>query len=244
MQYALAVEHDLTPRLRPVGAFVMDRPRWAENLKRYREAAGMTRQALARRVGITTGMITRYEQGRVGKPGAQTAAAIARELHITYEELLGLEAPPPPPPPPAPLYPRDARILRFLGRAGADPRAGEERLEANASADRYVLEAIGDCLEPDIVEGDYLGLSIDRRPVIGDVVAVVVHGELHLKRVMHDPGGQLVLWSRRGELTTGDEGVEVLGTIITITRPVPRTRFDLGNPGRPRAGSPELSPAP
>jgi transcriptional regulator with XRE-family HTH domain len=265
MQYAATVSLRPTALPRLVeGGDMEDVPRFAVNLKRYREDAGLNRQQLARLIGVDPGLITRYEQGKVKNPGAERLAALAGVLGVGVRELIELDAPPPAPRPPTgesiddrirrlelivgqptatahegptavPLFPRDARVVRHFGRASADPTSGAARLEASASADEFTLIAVGDCLAPEIEDGDYLLLHLDRRPNPGQVVAVDVHGELHLKRVIQRSPGTLFLTSRRGDLRLPEEGVEVLGVVEKIARIRPSNWADLVDPIDPPA---------
>jgi transcriptional regulator with XRE-family HTH domain len=231
-------------------ARAMSRPAspFGRNLARRRAELGLSLEQLAARAGVPINNIRSYEEGKNQYPTALTAGHLARALETSVELLLGM---PPATPEPAPLppsdrdrldrlerlvdeelFPRDARILRFLGRAGANPAGGESLLERHAATDQFVLEAIGDCLEPEVEEGDLLVLDINGQAAVGRIVALVVNGELHLKRVMQRTTGHLYLWSRRGELTTPEEGVEVLGVIVAIKGAKPIPRVEVTNPGR------------
>lgn len=138
------------------------------------------------------------------------------------------------------LFPRDARVVRFWGRAAADPSAGETWVEREASADEAVLIAIGDCLAPDIEEDDVLFVRRNRQPQVGEYVVVAVHGELHLKQVWQRTDSTLYLSSKRGELVLPDEGAELLGVIVRITQDKPRREADLSNPGHRESKKPRL----
>lgn len=224
------------------------------NLTYYRLAAGMTMSELARATGISQANIGRYERGEVITPGQRKLQALCRALGVTYEQLM-VQAPPevfppgtvptartvaPPSPPPTRergLFPRDGRILRLL-RAGANPSGGESWLAAEASTERYTVQVIGDCLAPEVQDGDILVLDLDRTPRIGDVVALVVHGELHIKKVMDRTGTGLYLTSKRGDLTLPDEGAELIGVSIEQTRPLPSPTVSMNRP------KPETMPPP
>ncbi|RDL12925.1 helix-turn-helix domain-containing protein [Pseudomonas jessenii] len=57
------------------------------NLKRYREAKGLTQQAVWEAAGISKSSYTSYEAGR-GMPSADKVVALARVLGTTTDELL------------------------------------------------------------------------------------------------------------------------------------------------------------
>lgn len=224
----------------------MESDHFAANLTYYRVIAGLKVSELARRSGIHQSMISRYETGEVF-PRRPHLTSLCGALGVTLAQLVGTPPPevfppgtppqvrprPTPAQPPAParrLFPRDGRILRLV-RAGANPSGGESWLADEASTERYTIQVIGDCLSPEVQEGDLLVLDLDRVPRIGDIVAVVVHGELHVKKVMDRTGAGLYLTSKRGDLTLPDEGAELLGVSIDHTRRLPPPTVSLGNPG-------------
>jgi transcriptional regulator with XRE-family HTH domain len=220
---------------------------FGQNLTYHRVAAGLTMSQLARQSHMSLAAIGRYERGQVVNPRQSQVQAICAVLGVTFEQLISQPPPeifppgtpplarsPLPPPPPRGLFPRDGRILRFLGQAGANPAGGESWLAQEASTERYIVQAIGDCLEPHVHENDLLVLDVHRQPKIGEVVVVNVHGELHVKMVMDRTGSGLYLTSKRGELTLPEEGAELIGVIIDITRSVPPLATGMGNPGKPR----------
>lgn len=60
-----------------------------DRLKRVRESARLTQTELAERVGAGTNQIYRYEKGETD-PSAEVLAALAKELGVTADWLLGL----------------------------------------------------------------------------------------------------------------------------------------------------------
>jgi transcriptional regulator with XRE-family HTH domain len=59
----------------------------AKKLKRLREEAGLSQQALAVAAGLSTGVVSRIEQGQKSDVLLSTAAALARALGITVDSL-------------------------------------------------------------------------------------------------------------------------------------------------------------
>lgn len=125
------------------------------------------------------------------------------------------------------LFPRDARVVRLLGRAGADPSGGETWLELQAADDQAVMFAIGDCLAPAIEDGDWLLVDLERTPKLYEYVVVAVHGEIHLKQVIDRSATGLALTSKRGDLMLPEEGAELLGVVVKIGKEKPPQSMNL-----------------
>lgn len=60
------------------------------HLKRHRQAAGLTQQALAESVGVTRQTIISIERGRY-RPSIMLALQLASVFEVTVEELFELE---------------------------------------------------------------------------------------------------------------------------------------------------------
>lgn len=61
----------------------------ASNIRRVREARGLTQEALGARAGVSRNYIASLELGRITNPGAFPLYALARALGVTLEALLG-----------------------------------------------------------------------------------------------------------------------------------------------------------
>ncbi len=78
-------------------------------LRRYRERAGLSQEALAERAGLTPHAISALERGERRRPYPHTVQALAEALHLAAEEraaLLAARAPQHGTPPPEPAVPR------------------------------------------------------------------------------------------------------------------------------------------
>ena len=62
-------------------------PAFGPALRREREAAGLTQQALAEKLGLTTGAVSKLENGGTD-PRLGVAAAIADALRVPIKRLL------------------------------------------------------------------------------------------------------------------------------------------------------------
>ena len=64
---------------------------FAERLKKYRRARGLTQQELADRLGVSNKSVSRWESG--GYPDMATLGPLARALGVTVDDLLNEQAP-------------------------------------------------------------------------------------------------------------------------------------------------------
>lgn len=62
----------------------------ADNIKRLRNAAGLSQAALARKLGVTRTSVNAWEM-ELSLPTAQYLVAMAQLFHTTTDDILGLE---------------------------------------------------------------------------------------------------------------------------------------------------------
>ncbi len=68
----------------------------ARNVRRLREARGLSQNALAKRAGISQTAVWGIEEGRRRDPNVSTVAALAAALGVAMEHLLLDDGPPKP----------------------------------------------------------------------------------------------------------------------------------------------------
>jgi transcriptional regulator with XRE-family HTH domain len=99
-------------------------------VKRLRQSAGLSVEALAARSGITSNAIRQLERGDIKKPAFDTGVMIANALGVSAEEILG-------------VTPQMARSLQLLEqRAAFDAdisRIEQEVLDSLARIDELLL---------------------------------------------------------------------------------------------------------
>jgi len=71
-------------------------PSLAARVKRLREAAGLSQQALAMAAGLSISVVTQLEQGAKADPRISTVAALARALGVKVDDLINDQAAPEP----------------------------------------------------------------------------------------------------------------------------------------------------
>ena len=65
----------------------MNNQQFCNNLVHYRQAAKMTQDDLASKLGVTPQAVSKWERG-IGYPDLEIACAIAEFLHISLDQLL------------------------------------------------------------------------------------------------------------------------------------------------------------
>lgn len=73
---------------------------FGEQLRHYRERAGLTQEALAERAGLAAHAVSALERGVRQRPYPHTVRALATALGLAEADRVALAAPPPPNRPP------------------------------------------------------------------------------------------------------------------------------------------------
>lgn len=103
---------------------------FGQRLAALRKAAGYTQQDLAAEVGVSRRMIAYYE-GQSEHPPTTLLPALARALHVSSDELLGLDSTPK-----RNGRPRDNRMQRRLQQIASLPP--EERRQIMQLVDAFI----------------------------------------------------------------------------------------------------------
>lgn len=145
----------------------------SDNLKKWRERAGMTQEELSAEVGVTRGTLARYETNRM-VPSATVLQKIADALNVSPGDLL--EDKPK----------RKGTRIPVLGRvpAGIPFEAIEDVLdweeipaEQAKRGEYFALKVKGDSMEPRIYDGDVLIVRKQSTAESGNVVIALVNGD-------------------------------------------------------------------
>lgn len=92
----------------------------------------------------------------------------------------------------------------------------------NPGDDQHVvaLRVRGDCLSPDIVDGDYVIVDTTKTAESGNPVVAIIEGTLHVKRYRVRANGRTVLSSNEGEIPIEPRQIE--GVVIGLWRQLGR----------------------
>ena len=156
---------------------------FGEYVRQLRVRRGLTQNELATLSGLTRSHLSKIEQGGFKKTSGETLLALARALRVKPEELYKAAG-----------YLRESRveyappdpenILKELGAIlpvqipiVADVHAPQSEIvdyaywgkEKAAKRNIVGLRIRGDCMEPDVRDGDVVFIDRDRAPEPGDV---------------------------------------------------------------------------
>lgn len=158
-------------------------------LRRLRVERGLSQEDVARRLGTSRQVISRYESGaRMPKLSTVTALAAALDAPLgalTGEaEVFGL---------PGVERPKWRRVPLLGDIACGEPILAEENVEGYVEVDAsvrcdFTLRCRGDSMEPRLRDGDIVMIRIQPDVLDGQIAAVLIGGEATLKHVYHLPG--------------------------------------------------------
>lgn len=213
---------------------------FGERLRRLREEAEIGLNVFGEMVGKDPGGISRIERGErwAGKaPPSDDVKLFADALGVTSDYLLGYTED---------RHGKDERpvFLRLslpalLKRLKAEKvkdiefdmtvSAGSKR---SPKSDRirprkphYVVDVEGDCMVPEILNGDTVHFDPELSPEHGDWVVATVDGDNAIvKKLVVKDGIMQRLMPLNGEPLVIDENVRIVGVVISYERPGPRGR--------------------
>ena len=170
-----------------------------QRIHRRRLELGVSLNDLARALGKNRSTVYRYENSRIEKLPSDALEAIAQALDTTPEALMGWSAPREATPQSV-IPVRALKPLPIIGsvRAGWNGLALEETqgvdyADVGTPADYFFLRVTGDSMAPQINAGD-LAL-VHRQPTAdsGDIVVVIVGGEMGTIKQFLRRGASVVL---------------------------------------------------
>lgn len=214
---------------------------FGQRLRRLREAAGYGLNEFAALAEKDPGGISRIERGErwAGKaPPSDDVVVFANVLGVTTDYLLG-STNDPQGSDQRPVFLRTP-LTALLRRMGAETvRDYEFDMTASAGSGRkepisdrvkprkphYVIAVAGDCMVPEIQDGDVIHFDPDIDPQHGDWVVATTNGDNAIVKKLVVKGGiSQQLLPLNGEPLTIDENVRILGVVISYERPGPRGR--------------------
>ena len=156
---------------------------FSQRLKELRKLRGLSQAALSQLLGVSQQAVGKWETGR-STPDPQTVAAIAAELGVSADYLLGVEGEAPARRGPVAPY-RAAQECRIpvigtvrvgYGALALEEDYGEEYARVKDPDSYFYLKVKGDSMEPRISDGD-LALVHRQNTLNSGELGVVVFGE-------------------------------------------------------------------
>lgn len=194
-----------------------------KNIRYFRKQKGYSQEQLARKLGITQGSVSLWEQER-NDPDTKTAVKLAQIFEIPLDSLFSNE----------PRRELDSiRINRaavpILGNIACGQRVtpdttpdGFADLPDGVRAD-FALRCNGDSMEPTFMDGDLVLIRQQPEVEPGQIAAVNIGGETTLKRVYKQEGGIMLVadnpaYSPVFAPTSADEEIIIHGLVVGYTR--------------------------
>lgn len=193
------------------------------NIRFFRKQKGYSQEQLARKLGITQGSVSLWEQGK-NDPDTKTAIKLAQIFEVPIDSLFSEEPR------------RDLDSIRI--NRGAVPILGNiacgQRITPDATAEGYAdlpdgiradfaLRCKGDSMEPTLIDGDLVLIRQQPEVENGQIAAVNIAGETTLKHVYKQDGGILLVADNPSYApvfapASSDEQIIIHGLAVGYTR--------------------------
>lgn len=168
-------------------------------------------------------------------PRGDIVAAMANVLEVPMSFLLGVDEAPTKGTPPTFLRQPLPRLLKALGAIPAEDEEIEldqvvSAGEGKPASDRrkkprlYLVEVSGDCMVPEIDNGDRVKFDPALSPEDGDWVVATIDGERAIVKGLEVQGAVQRLLPLNGEPLVIDENVRIVGVVLYHEKPGPRGR--------------------
>lgn len=168
-----------------------------ERLRELRKKAGYSQQQMARKLHLTQGAISQWENG-ITVPAADQLSTLADVFEITVDELLGRDTLGV-----LGILPVNPRAVPILGDIACGvPITAEQNIEGYADLPEgvradFALRCKGDSMEPTFIDGDLVLIRQEGDVSDGRIAAVLLDSETDteatLKRIHHVPGGLILI---------------------------------------------------
>lgn len=156
-----------------------------ENIRRYRELAGLDQVQLAKLLNRTNGAVSQWESGRA-TPRMPTLNKLASILGVSLSQLMGeidIESPRP-----SDSVKLPVAVAGHAGEFSDEPEPGEvvdvpmSVLEEINDPDAYIIRIRGNCMNRRFADGTNAIASPRTEPRNGDAVVAEYNGELIVRQ--------------------------------------------------------------
>jgi transcriptional regulator with XRE-family HTH domain len=201
---------------------------WGTKLKELRKEKGLTQSELAVKSGLNRGHIAQIETDMIKVANLDTYQKLAAGLDMQIDDFLKRIGENP-----DKISENPEQILErlrlatpmsvsvytdFPFHAGRVAEPHDTIYVARARAARKGVEAYivhGNCLSPSIEDGDYIVIDRERQIDIGDIVACLYQGELHLGKLKKIAGDSF-LENSHGQIKI--ENCQLAAPVIEVVR--------------------------
>lgn len=205
-----------------------------EKIRYLRKQKRLTLEQVGEAVGVGKSTVRKWETGDIANMRRDKIAKIAEVLGVTPSYLMGWEDENGNPIQrnnmPANAMQISTRVIPLAGVVGAGECIdfGKESTMESVYAVKgdYALEVGGDSMEPTIMRGDIITVSLSAEIRDGDIAVVQIDDGATIKRVTHLPDGSLLLISDNGHypprvvLAASNENCHVQGRVMSIVKEV------------------------
>lgn len=178
---------------------------------------------VARTSGVPERTLYRIVNGQTKSVKDRTLIALAEDLDVPLSRLTGQSGSEVPdygghysPVVPIPVLDQQASASLRGGVVLDHTYLREQEIPSGRVRDIVGIQVRGDCLAPDIVDGDVVIVDLARNPESGNPVVARVDETLHIKRLRVKSTGRWFLASNEGEIPIEPRQVE--GVVISLQR--------------------------
>ena len=205
-----------------------------ERVAKLRIERGLEPGQLAAYADVSPSYISRLESGGYKRPSGDMLSKIAGALRVSINSILHGEQQPTERP-----MSMNEMIQRLQVEAPIEIPVVDQLIHAGEGAivqdsvylsqkkgrGRMLRAALvkGDCMEPDIYEGDTIIVDMDASPKIGCVVVALVNGDdLQVKRLAALRDGKAILECKNPKYPPQEvEDIKIQGVVISASREFP-----------------------
>ncbi len=194
--------------------------RIGERIRHARLRVGLTQPELAEFLGVSKGIISRWETG-LARPSLDRLEPLARRLGLSIEELLGFAVAEG-----AGAYRARSLPVWDLGRETVPDFRPQSAIgnilvsEEEALAVQAALRVSDDAFSPHFCVGDVVGVeTLRRQPKLGDIIFIRRGGKLTLRRFGGRRKGFVLIPLQASQDTEVVERLEVVGIYRWLRRP-------------------------
>lgn len=186
-------------------------------IRRLAEAIRNSRYSLgeiAEKTGISKSMIHKYAHEQVRDLPLDKVQTIARVLGIHAEDIIGWTRV-------QNVYPVENRRVPILGDIGAgnplECNMEYDTVEIDGHGD-FAVRCEGDSMQPTVQIGELVICNAQEDVVDGEIAVVIIDSAATLKRVLHVPGGVMLISDNPAYEPVRTTEARIIGRAVRVER--------------------------